>query len=139
MNFGETVVIQLSNSATSTATKLNSDIVSCRPHLIHYLHDSIAGFCKPPHLLINSTFCAIIQNNARLFAVIKTQLMPKCLQYWEKKQLHTIRTLQPWALGFLNHVVPLVPMSNHYLLFACNNNLKRLLYAIIVYRTFCGR
>ena len=128
--------VQLSNSATSTATELNIDIVSCRPHsMAHYPRDSTAEFCNPPHPLINSIFCAINQNTTRLFAVMKTQLMRKCPQYWGKtKQLH-IPTLQSRALGFLNHVVPLVPMSNHYLLFACNNNLKKLLYAIIVYRT----
>ena len=92
MDFGETVVIQLSNSATSTATKLNSDIVSCRPHsMAHYPHDSTAGFRNPPHPLINSTFHAINQNTTRLFAVMKTQLMLKCLQYWgQKKNSYTL-------------------------------------------------
>ena len=34
MDFGETVVIQLSNSATSMTTKSNGDIVSRRPSLV---------------------------------------------------------------------------------------------------------
>ena len=51
MDFGKTVVIQLSNNATSTATKLNGDLVSQRQthSMAHHAQDSAAGFCKPSH------------------------------------------------------------------------------------------
>ena len=81
MDFGKTVVIQLSNDATSTATKLNGDLVSrCQPHLMeHHAHDSAAGFRETPHPLMSSTLCAINRNIARPFAVPEKK---------QKKHLH---------------------------------------------------
>ena len=46
IDFGETVVIQLSNSATSMATKLNGNFVSQRRlhSTARHAHDSTVGF-----------------------------------------------------------------------------------------------
>ena len=85
LDFGETVVNLKRcdyNDAITMATKLNSDLVSrCRLYsMAHHAHDSAAGFCEPPYLLMSSSLCAINRNTAKLFAATKTQLMRKCLQ-----------------------------------------------------------